>query len=248
MTSDKRFGLLRRLLRALGLSQDAVDDVVNWIADLLAGRGEATTAQAPEFPYQLRDHFLTPAELSFFTVLKTAVGERAALSTKVGLNDLFWVKTEDQSRFRIYTNRIDRKHVDFLVCDPVTMQPRVGIELDDRSHQRADRQARDEFVDQVFKAAKLPILHVPAKRAYVAAEIAAQLAPYLGATPQPVTIQQSVADEMRTAPTSASGVPTCPKCGSQMVLRTAKSGANVGNRFWGCSNFPNCRSMLPYKE
>ncbi|MGM0783758.1 MAG: NERD domain-containing protein [Pseudomonadota bacterium] len=36
---------------------------------------------------------------------------------------------------------------------------------------------------------------------------------------------------------------TCPKCGSDMVLRTAKRGANAGNRFWGCSAYPKCREV-----
>lgn len=34
----------------------------------------------------------------------------------------------------------------------------------------------------------------------------------------------------------------CPKCGSEMVIRTVKRGANVGKRFWGCSTFPACRT------
>ena len=33
----------------------------------------------------------------------------------------------------------------------------------------------------------------------------------------------------------------CPKCGSELVLRTAKKGANAGNQFYGCSAFPKCR-------
>lgn len=33
----------------------------------------------------------------------------------------------------------------------------------------------------------------------------------------------------------------CPLCGSEMVKRTAKKGANVGSEFWGCSKFPKCR-------
>ena len=33
----------------------------------------------------------------------------------------------------------------------------------------------------------------------------------------------------------------CPRCGSALVLRTAKKGANAGNQFYGCSNFPKCR-------
>jgi restriction system protein len=33
----------------------------------------------------------------------------------------------------------------------------------------------------------------------------------------------------------------CPKCGNHLVERQAKRGANVGNRFLGCSSFPKCR-------
>ena len=36
----------------------------------------------------------------------------------------------------------------------------------------------------------------------------------------------------------------CPKCESEMVLRTAKKGALVGQTFWGCSKFPHCRFKM----
>ena len=32
----------------------------------------------------------------------------------------------------------------------------------------------------------------------------------------------------------------CPKCGKQLVLRTAQKGENAGKHFWGCSGFPKC--------
>lgn len=34
---------------------------------------------------------------------------------------------------------------------------------------------------------------------------------------------------------------TCPSCGSEMRLRTARRGPSAGSRFWGCSRFPKCR-------
>jgi hypothetical protein len=34
---------------------------------------------------------------------------------------------------------------------------------------------------------------------------------------------------------------TCPKCGAELVLRTARKGANADNQFYGCSRFPSCR-------
>lgn len=33
----------------------------------------------------------------------------------------------------------------------------------------------------------------------------------------------------------------CPRCGGELVLRTATRGVNVGNQFYGCSNYPRCR-------
>ncbi|NPV10469.1 MAG: DUF559 domain-containing protein [Ignavibacteria bacterium] len=39
----------------------------------------------------------------------------------------------------------------------------------------------------------------------------------------------------------------CPKCGSLMVLRTAKRGPNAGGKFYGCSRYPNCKETVPFE-
>jgi len=39
----------------------------------------------------------------------------------------------------------------------------------------------------------------------------------------------------------------CPKCGTELVLRTAQKGPNPGQKFWGCSNYPKCRFTKPSK-
>ena len=39
---------------------------------------------------------------------------------------------------------------------------------------------------------------------------------------------------------------TCPKCLSQLTLRTAKVGPNAGSKFYGCSAYPKCRHTAPY--
>ena len=36
--------------------------------------------------------------------------------------------------------------------------------------------------------------------------------------------------------------PVCPRCGKQMVLRTARKGNAIGSEFWGCSGFPKCKA------
>ena len=247
MTIGKRFGPLRTALRALGLSREAVDEILDWIADLLSGNEKnGAASQALEFPYHLRDDFLSPAELNFYSVLLNAIDGRAVVCTKVGLGDLFWVSPKDQSRYRTYTNKIDRKHVDFLLCEPATMRPLVGIELDDKSHTRDDRQERDKFVDGVFRAAGLPLLHIPARRAYNTAQVDTALAPYLA--PNTNRRMATTLPDEESPAAVADEIPTCPQCGIPMVLRTAKNGKNAGNRFWGCSNYPKCRSIVAYGD
>jgi hypothetical protein len=36
--------------------------------------------------------------------------------------------------------------------------------------------------------------------------------------------------------------PLCPRCGKEMVLRTARRGPRAGNQFWGCSGYPQCKA------
>ncbi len=33
----------------------------------------------------------------------------------------------------------------------------------------------------------------------------------------------------------------CPRCGSNLIVRTAKKGPNAGSKFLGCENYPRCR-------
>lgn len=40
---------------------------------------------------------------------------------------------------------------------------------------------------------------------------------------------------------SDKSIPSCPVCSNKMVLRTARKGKNTGQKFWGCSGFPQCR-------
>jgi restriction system protein len=35
--------------------------------------------------------------------------------------------------------------------------------------------------------------------------------------------------------------PNCPRCNTPMVLREARHGPSVGEKFWGCVNYPKCR-------
>lgn len=40
----------------------------------------------------------------------------------------------------------------------------------------------------------------------------------------------------------------CPKCDSRMEVRTARKGAYIGQKFWGCSTYPRCSFILPFED
>ncbi len=240
MDTKDRFPLLRKILGTLGLPTEAIDDIIERILDWLSTKDQPATG-APAYPFHLRDDFLSPAELSFFQVLRSVTGEQVIACAKVSLGDLFFAQTGDPRKNRAVANRIDRKHVDFLLCEARTMRPILGIELDDRSHERPERKARDELVDGVFAAAGLPLLRVPVRQGYAPGELVSLIQPFFGAA-EPTAPEPAPPAQSPTSPTTA---PACPKCGGVMALRTAKSGPNAGGQFWGCTNFPRCRTTLP---
>ncbi|HJS92148.1 MAG TPA: restriction endonuclease [Steroidobacteraceae bacterium] len=46
--------------------------------------------------------------------------------------------------------------------------------------------------------------------------------------------------EIAAAPQTDLEAPSCPSCDGEMVMRTARRGANAGKQFWGCKAFPRC--------
>jgi len=45
-------------------------------------------------------------------------------------------------------------------------------------------------------------------------------------------------------PNQSDPIPQCPQCGAQMALRTAKTGKNAGQQFWGCTQYPDCKGTI----
>ena len=115
---------------------------------------------------------MSPGELKFFRALEAAVGSQYRVFSKVRLADIVQpAKTGNRSAWYSAFGVIKSKHVDFAVCDSVTMEFRLVVELDDKSHNRSDRAERDQKVDEILAQADIPVLHFPAKAVYSPEEI-----------------------------------------------------------------------------
>lgn len=223
---DQRPGCLARLLGLLGIGRAASRPSERDEPPAIAGHA-----------YRLRDDFLSPTEANLLRVLRAGAADWALICPKVRLADLVYAPRQEgrQAAF----NRVSRKHLDFVLCDADTLRPALVIELDDRSHERADRRERDAFVDRVLADVGLPLVRLPVQRGYdtraLAATLAGARASVASATPAAVA---DLAEEGGQ----------CPRCGGRLERRVARQGPNAGGAFLGCSNYPRCRHTTPLQE
>ena len=248
-----KYTLLQKVLKALGLSEERIQTILDWIEEWRAEDAEEAGDEGVQpavdrYPYHLRDDFLSPAELDFYRILVPATAGWAVVCPKVRLGDLFKAVTPEYRRWRVATNKVNQKHVDFVLCEPQTMAPLLGIELNDSSHRREDRRKRDTFVVRTFAAAGLPLAGIKVQRSYPADRLARFLRQKAGATEAGSPAATEATSAGGNGESAPAGPPVCPTCGAEMVLRTARRGPNAGNQFWGCANYPGCREIVAYKE
>lgn len=193
-------------------------------------KGDTKVNEKVKLPYKVKDDFLTDTERSFYHSLKLYVGEKAVICPKVGLKEFFFVgKGAGKDRMKHF-GKISQKHVDFLLCDPRTMKPICGIELDDISHTNKKSYQRDLFVEKVYRDANFELIRLSSKYSYKDIEIA-----LTGVFDKEQEIPVVVQDNDETV--------LCPKCSIPMVLRKATKGQNAGKEFYGCPNYPQCKEV-----
>ncbi len=131
-------------------------------------------------PLKRRDYLLTKGEAAFYQQLRLAIPNGTVLIAKVRLLDLLYFPSGVQNR-QSWQNRVQSKHIDFVVCDARDLRPLLAVELDDKSHEREDRKQRDGLVDHVLQSAGLPFHREPAAASYSADRIRAALSAKLTA-------------------------------------------------------------------
>lgn len=122
------------------------------------GRGDKTI-EKPKYLYKRKQFFMSRAEHEFYDALVAAVGNKYVIFAQVHLPTLVDNKIFGQD-WRAALAHINRKSVDFVLCDKAYISPKLAIELDDKTHDREDRKVRDEEVERILNYAGLPLLRV----------------------------------------------------------------------------------------
>jgi Protein of unknown function (DUF2726) len=183
-------------------------------------------------PYRLRKRFLSFTELALFSVLQEMAEGHYIICPKVALNDIFYIQRPNENVH--FYNKIFRKHVDFLLCEPEDMRPAFGVELV-KPITREETRSADKYIEDLFLSAGLPLVHVPSSETYVLSDLVHlfQLA-----------IQKIRETEALREVESSDSAPFCPKCGLVMVLRIHREGSDAGKRYYGCMNAPTCSGVV----
>lgn len=226
------------------------------------------TGSAREMTYEARKELFSPAERSFLGVLEQTVEGQYRVFGKIRLGDLIQpARGYSRSQRTGAWNRINQKHVDFVLCQPDTLAPVGAVELDDASHRRKDRRERDKFVDQALGSAGIPMVRFVARKSYSVTEVKAQLEAVLSSKEDSFALGEIYLDTpsvekfldagddlevqeeeavscLETGNEPAPSDMVCSACNSPMVKRLAKKGSNAGKWFWACSAFPKCRKVV----
>ena len=184
--------------------------------------------ESSNFPYRVRPDFLSPSEAAFYQVLVKMIHEDYFVCPKVALSDLFFVARPNENVQ--YSNKLLRKNVDFLLLHRETLSPLLAIELD--YLKQVDHRPLDSFMDGVFIAAGLPLIHITVQQTYDIHDLSAR-----------ITTAMSQASSA-ALPLHTDFSPICPRCGIMMVLRFDKDGPHKGQKYYGCLNFPGCQETV----
>lgn len=104
-----------------------------------------------KLPY-VKKNLMTKNEWAFYKQLKPIADKHNySIICKTRVADLIDVqKGLSKSEWQTAFNRINKKHIDFILCKPENLLPVLLIELDDNSHDTEKRKERDEFIEKVL--------------------------------------------------------------------------------------------------
>ncbi len=114
------------------------------------------TIKKSTYHYFAKNYIMTQRESEFFKQLNEMLGSKWYIIPQVHLSALLNHKVKGQN-WNAAFKHINGKSVDYVLLSKETMKPVCAIELDDSTHDRADRTERDMEVERIFASAKIPL-------------------------------------------------------------------------------------------
>jgi len=219
----------------------------NWYQTLPAGRGRSH-----------KEHFYNPImqNRSHIKHLRTFLGEQIPMWSIIVFSDRCILKSLQSTSINVRViNRYDVAPVVSAICN----QTPIDLLNENNIAEIYDKLYPFTQVDEFAKIQHIANIHNNLNGNAVQQVQPDQANPIVQEveTPEPETATQSAdvsanfvlvnevcppINAIEAKPTETIQQPyKCPWCNGNLVLRTATRGANTGNQFYGCSNYPKCK-------
>lgn len=219
----------------------------NWYQTLPAGRGRSH-----------KEHFYNPVmqNRSHIKHLRTFLGEQVPMRSIIVFSDRCTLKSvQIRSNDISVINRYNVAPVVSAICN----QTPLDLLNDSSINEIYNKLYPFTQVDELTKAQHVanihnnlngkPVQQVPPVPVEPVVQKTEMAEPIITAEAVPVTADSAVVDVIESPvvntepkPVEIPQQPTkCPWCNGNLILRTATRGANAGNQFYGCSNYPKCK-------
>ena len=129
------------------------------VFDKIKTKSKVDSRVKTPYIYRKKQYLMTRAENEFYQRLVTLFSDQYFIFPQVHLSELLDGNIKGQS-WKGALSHIQRKSVDFVICDKVYISPLIAIELDDSSHKLPDRVERDRIVEEIFANASMRLLRI----------------------------------------------------------------------------------------
>ena len=116
-------------------------------------------AEEEHLPFKRKEFLMNIPERKFFEELQNIISDNHVVFPQVLLSSIVKVISSRKDFWKYY-NKINRKTIDYVIFEKPYFMPVLAIEYDGRTHDRDDRQERDDFVDNVLNSAGIKSFHI----------------------------------------------------------------------------------------
>jgi hypothetical protein len=194
-------------------------------------------------------------------MLDQIVGAGYRIFGKMRLSDIIDTGGENAGDKRTNSDgKIEQKWVDFVICRADDLMPVAVVELTGTHLNRLYPMEREDYLAKALSQAGIRLIRFASPTNCSFQEVRDILAETLSLVPdgyndskpqQIPSTRQNAPDIQERTPAVifrvSSEDPTlkCPSCGEKLVMLTSSKGINRGKRFWACTAFPKCTTVIP---
>lgn len=221
----------------------------NWYQTLPVGRGRKSS----------KEHFFNPImqNRSHIKHLKTFMGEDIPMYSVIVFSNRCTFKGVDRKSDVEVIHRENVSSTVASICDKFATDCLTEAEINDifeklYPYSQVDAATKEKHIADIKN-------NLNPKKVVKPTEMSVEIAiENLEEKVEETVTGESVVEETNTTEVCSENTPVtdeilpeevqkqeeklvCPRCGGELVLRTATRGANAGKQFYGCSNYPKCR-------